>query len=73
MGCQVIEVAAARYVGDYAPGQVCAVVVQLLGRLCKAYLYVYEFAYLRNQFLNLEEVGQITAVVCNKAGNAGLA
>ena len=73
MGCQVIEVAAARDIGDNAPGKVGAVVVQLLGRLGKTDLYVYEFAYLRDQFLNLEEVGQITAVICNKAGNAGLA
>ena len=54
---QVIEITAARYVGDYAPGKVGAVVVQLLGRLGKAYLYVYEFAYLGDEFLDLEEIG----------------
>lgn len=70
---KVIEITAARYIRNYAPRQVGTVVVQFLGRLGKAYLYVYEFAYLGDKFLDLEEVGQITAVVCHKTGYSGLA
>ena len=71
VGSQVVEISPTGNVGLYAPGQVLAVVVQVAGRLCKAYLDVNDVSdgSFFDQCFYFLEIRQVTAVVGDKAGD----
>ena len=73
MKLKVVEISSSCNVGVYSPRKVLAVVVKVTRRNGETYLYIEYFADLWQQFPYFLEIGQVAAVVCHKAGNAGLA
>ena len=72
MGCKVIEIPPSCNVTLHTPGQLCTIIVQIAWRYSETYLHTNDPTYLfrLHDFFHLEEIWQVTAVVCHETGHA---